>query len=55
MDSIKNIEYLKEIVRNLGKDEAADTLQNVAYLLWDNGYYNARMFVEELIEIIEEL
>lgn len=55
MNDIKNIEYLKEIVRNLGKDEAADVLQNVAYLLWDNEYHNARFFVEELIEIVEEL
>lgn len=55
MDSIKSIEYLKEIIKNLGKAEATDALENIAYLLWDNNYYDARFFIEQLIEIVEEL
>lgn len=53
MENIKNIEYLKEIVTNLGKSEAVDVLENISYLLWDNGYLESRFFIDELIEITE--
>jgi hypothetical protein len=54
MNDIKSIEYLREIVKDLGKDTAMDILENISYLLWDNGHEEARFFTDELIEIIDE-
>lgn len=55
MNELKNAEYLKEIVDACySKEQAIDIIQNISYLLYDNGYQDARFFTDWLMEIIEE-
>lgn len=55
MNELKNAEYLQEIVNIcFSKDMAIDIIQNISYLLQDNGYADARYFTDRLMEIIEE-
>ena len=53
---IKSIECLDEIIEKFcfGKDNAIDIIQNISYLLQDNGYWDAKFFTDDLIEYIEE-
>ena len=54
MEELKSADYLEEIVSNIGRDNAIDVIQNISYLLQDNGYGDARYFTDRLMEIIEE-
>lgn len=56
MEEYKSLEYLAEIKNNnlMTNDNLADALQNVAYILADNGYNDARYFLDGLICAIED-
>ena len=54
MSELKSAEYLEDIVKAVGKDNAIDIIQNISYLLYDNGNEDARFFTDWLMEIIED-
>ena len=56
MTNYKSLDYLKEIKDNnlMSNDELADMLQNIAYILSDNGYIDARYFIDDLIDLIND-
>lgn len=56
MADYKSLDYLKEIKDNniMSNDELIDMLQNVSYILADNGYQDARYFIDAIIDDIED-
>lgn len=56
MESYKSLEYLVEIKNNnfLTDDELTDVLQYISYILADNGYADARYFIDEIMDLITD-
>ena len=56
MADYKSLDYLKEIKDSniMSNDELIDMLQNVSYILADNGYQDARYFIDAIIDDIED-
>lgn len=56
MEGYKSLEYLVEIKNNnfLTDDELTDVLQNISYILADNGYNDARYFLDEIMDLITD-
>ena len=56
MAEYKSLEYLAEIKNKnlMTQDDLVDALQNIAYILADNGYNDARYFLDEIAEAIED-
>ena len=50
MSEYNSLDYLQEIVKDNGKESTLDILQNIAYLLCDNGYNEAEYFILDLME-----
>ena len=50
MSEYKSLDYLQEIIRDNGKESTLDILQNIAYILCDNGYNEAEYFILDLME-----
>ena len=52
----KNLDYLAAIknANVMTENDLIDTLQNIAYILADNGFEDARFFVEDIIDGIED-
>ena len=52
----KSMDYLKELKGNaiITNEDLADVLDNIAYILADNGYENAREFLDELSEAVSD-
>ena len=50
MSEYKSLDYLQEIIKDNGKESTLDILQNIAYLLCDNGYNEAEFFILDLME-----
>lgn len=55
MTEYKSLDYLREIASNniMTKDDVMDMLQNISYILSDNGYYDARFFIDDIIDSID--
>ena len=53
---MNSLEYLEDIKKRnlLDNDDLADILQDIAYVLGDNGYNDARFFLEDIIEVLED-
>lgn len=53
---MNSLEYLQDIKKRnfLDNDELADILQDIAYILGDNGHDDARYFLEDVIDTLEE-
>ena len=56
MAEYKSLEYLKEIKDDnvMTKNNVVDMLQNISYILADNGYDDARYFLDDIINDIED-
>ena len=55
MTEIKSLDYLKEIKEDnvLTNKDLIDLLQNISYILGDNGEMTARYLIDDIIEKIE--
>ncbi len=56
MMEYKSMDYLKEIKDSniMTKDDVIDMLQNISYILADNGYNEARYFIDNIIDGIDD-
>ena len=56
MNEYKSLDYLKEIKDSniMTKDDVIDMLQNISYILADNGYHEARYFIDNIIDDIDD-
>ena len=55
MDNIKSTDYIQELVKNYGVSETIDILTNVGgYILMDNDHQEARMFLDNIIDFLDE-
>ena len=50
MSEYNSLDYLQQIIIDNGKESTLDILQNIAYLLCDNGYNDAEYFILVLME-----
>lgn len=55
MANYKNLDYLADIKNSnvMTEGDLIDALQNIAYVLNDNGFEDARFFIEDIIDGIE--
>lgn len=56
MTSYKSLDYLQEIKNDnlMSNNDLITALENIGYLLSDNGYHDARFFLDDIIDKIEE-
>lgn len=56
MTNLKSLDYLKDIKNSnvMTTDDLIDALLNIAYVLADNGYEDARFFIDDIIDGIED-
>ena len=56
MTNLKSLDYLKDIKNSnvMTESDLVDALQNIAYILADNGYHDARFFIDDIIDGIED-
>lgn len=56
MTEYKSMDYLKEIKDGniMTNDDVIDMLQNISYILADNGYHEARYFIDNVIDEIDD-
>lgn len=54
MEEFKSMDYLQQLVNDYGKGEAMTIIETIGYLLMDNGYENARFFLDDLNELVED-
>lgn len=56
MTEYKSLDYLSEIKNDnfMTNNDLINTLENIAYILMDNGYESARFFIDNIVEKIED-
>lgn len=56
MTDYKSLDYLAQIKKDniMTNKDMIETLENLAYFLADNDYQDARYFLDEVIESLEE-
>ena len=56
MTEYKSMDYLKDIKKDnyMTKSDVIDMLENISYILSDNGYHEARYFIDNIIDGIDE-
>lgn len=54
MNEYKSIDYLTEIKKDnmMTNNDIINMLENISYILTDNGYNDARYFIDDIIDLI---